>query len=358
MTHSGSAPLGDAKLVAQEPWPAEGIEWLGACPVCGIGESDILFHGLRDRIFNYAPGAWDMHKCLGCGSGYLDPRPTADSIHLAYRTYHTHIEPDRVPTEKLRGVRRLQRVLANGYKNWKYGTDLQPSHPFGVLVAYMMPFRRAMLDRDYRHLPMRKDGGRVLDVGFGNGGYLQNALEMGWRAVGTDFDPEVVENARRRGFDARLGTVDAVEGPFDVITLSHVIEHFHDPVAELQACHRLLAPGGMIWLETPNVEAIGLARFGRDWRGLEPPRHLVLFSRASLANILRDAGFVEISDLKQASPVSFMYVLSNRVRSRLDPYGVASVSMRLQLEIAATRIFEWMFKSRREFVAMTARKAG
>ena len=340
-------------------WPADGIERVAGCPVCGSVRRDPLFTGLRDRIFHCAPGAWDMHACGDCGSGYLDPRPTPDSIHLAYRDYHTHHVPVRKPTGELRGVRRLKRVLANGYKNWRFGTDLKPSSRLGVLTAMLLPGQRATLDREYRHLPRAVEGGRVLDVGFGDGSFIENARSMGWRVVGTDFDPEVVENARRRGVDARLGTIESVEGPFDVITMSHVIEHLHDPVSVLRGCHRLLTPGGTLWLETPNVQAVGLRRFGADWRGLEPPRHLVLFNRGSLVRALEESGFTEIRDLRQPSPVGWMYVMSTRIREGRDAYRPdGSVPLPLKLEIAAVKLFQWLVKPRREFLAMTARKSG
>jgi 2-polyprenyl-3-methyl-5-hydroxy-6-metoxy-1,4-benzoquinol methylase len=278
-------------------------------------------------------------------------------MHLAYRDYYTHEEQVRLPAAELHGLRWLQRVLANGYKNWKFGTQLQPASILGVLVAYLMPEYRRIIDRQYRHLPRRIRGGRVLDIGFGDGGFLDNARAMGWRAVGTDFDPAVVENARRRGFDAHQGTVENVEGPFDVITMNHVIEHLHDPMAVLRDCHRLLAPGGMLWLETPSIDAAGLRRFGADWRGLEPPRHLVLFNRHSLARALRDTGFTDVRDLPQPSPVMGMYEMSSSIRKRNDPYANGGASMRLKLEIAAVKIYEKLWKPRREFLAVTARKS-
>src|SRR5215208_1105797 len=351
-TNVGEAASASVPAAASIEWPVDGIERLDACPVCGAPERTLWYRGLTDRIFNVAPGAWDLERCNSCGTGYLDPRPTLETIHIAYRDYHTHKEQERVPTSELRGLRWLQRVLANGYKNWKFGTDLQPSSRLGVLVAFLLPMQRAILDRQFRHLPRSLIGGRVLDVGFGDGGFLENARSMGWHVVGTDFDPEVVEKARRRGFDARLGTVDGVDGPFDVITMGHVIEHLHDPVAVLRACYRLLAPGGMLWLETPNAEAMGLRRFGANWRGLEPPRHLVLFNRASLARALHHVGFIQVRDLRQRSAVQGMYEMSARIRQGLDPYEPDPLSLRLKVSIVMVMLFEWLWKPRREFLAV------
>jgi SAM-dependent methyltransferase len=246
--------------------------------------------------------------------------------------------------------------LANGYKNWTFGTSLEPSTRLGILAAFLLPVQRATLDRQYRHLPNRPERGRVLDIGFGDAGFLENARAAGWAVVGTDLDPAVVRSARARGFDARLGTVDEAHGPFDVITMSHVIEHLHDPVGVLHSCYELLSPGGMLWLETPNIDAVGRRKFRRHWRGLEPPRHLVLFNRASLKQALRDAGFSYIRDLRQPSPLYGMYGMSRSLRDSNNHRPLTGLPPLLWIEMTAVRCLEWLAKSRREFLLIAARK--
>lgn len=90
---------------------------------------------------------------------------------------------------------------------------------------------------------------------------------------------------------AGLNGFGAVESRFDVITLNHVIEHVSDPIELLRSCYRLLKLGGQLWLQTPNIDSLGSRRYGRHWRGLEPPRHLVLFDPVSLRSALHQAGF-------------------------------------------------------------------
>jgi SAM-dependent methyltransferase len=84
------------------------------------------------------------------------------------------------------------------------------------------------------------------------------------------------------------------EQTFDAITLSHVIEHVAAPRIMLQDCWRLLKPGGYIWVETPNADSMGYEIYGSNWRGLEVPRHLVLFTADSLRLNLEQAGFERI----------------------------------------------------------------
>jgi len=289
------------------PWPSDGVESVEFCPICFGQARRVLHSGLSD---NRAPGLWELNRCLKCRSVFLNPRPTLETIHLAYENYHTHRQFEQIPAQDLQGVRWLQRVLANGYKNWKFGTDLQPSSIVGVPVAFFMPVNRAILNRQFRHLPPCPTGGRLLDVGFGDGGFLENAKSVGWEVVGVDIDSETVNSARQRGLNVHQGSLDVfcdTCDSFDVITMSHVIEHLHDPITALRAVYRLLKPNGHLWLETPNINSLGHQYFQRNWRGLEPPRHLVLFDPQSLHNALIEVGFTTISNLPQPSPCDGVY---------------------------------------------------
>lgn len=340
-----------------KPWPAEGLERVGTCPVCGTPDRTLLHEGLVDKIFFCAPGAWTLWRCAGCRSAYLDPRPTKATIGLAYQTYYTHSAPP--VTNADRGLARVRRELSNGYKNWRFGTRLEPASRWGVVASLLMPQARARFDREYRHLPRPGAGVRVLDVGFGDGTFLRNAMQMGWQAVGIDTDPEVVANARRSGLDVAQQDLDALdqpEGSFDVITVAHVIEHVHDPRALVDRCMALLKPGGRLWVETPNIDSVGHERFGADWRGLETPRHLVIFNGRSLRQLLLDAGFENVRDLPQASPVHAMYTMSERMVRGVSPYEETAVSPRLRLEMLWARLREAVAPSRQEFLAMVARK--
>jgi len=74
-------------------------------------------------------------------------------------------------------------------------------------------------------------------------------------------DAAAVSIATTRGADIIGSHLDELEGKFDgyfdVITLSHVIEHVHNPVDFCQGCWRMLKRGGFLWIETPNIDSIG-----------------------------------------------------------------------------------------------------
>jgi 2-polyprenyl-6-hydroxyphenyl methylase/3-demethylubiquinone-9 3-methyltransferase len=110
---------------------------------------------------------------------------------------------------------------------------------------------------------------RVLDVGCGTGFLLERLAERGYVGVGVDLSPESVEIAGRRleeiGAGDRLRAVvgsayEPPEGPFDLITLTDVLEHLEDPVACLRALRARLAPGGLLVISTPNRRSLPGAR--------------------------------------------------------------------------------------------------
>jgi Methyltransferase domain len=100
-----------------------------------------------------------------------------------------------------------------------------------------------------------------------------------------------------------------------------VFEHLRDPLAALAEARSLLRPGGRLWLSMPNIASAGLARFGRNWRGLEPPRHLALFDPPRLSALLIDAGFDDVRLLPPEEAAFFYFRQSQAIGCGLDPAG-------------------------------------
>ncbi|MGH2951621.1 MAG: class I SAM-dependent methyltransferase [Solirubrobacterales bacterium] len=189
--------------------------------------------------------------------------------------------------------------LANGYLNGRLGYEQSPSAKLGAVIVPLIPHRRALVDRAVRHLPRPRAGVTLLDVGCGDGRFVNRANAMGWRASGIDVDARAVDGSRRRGLPveaAELGDlVHRTPAPrFDAITMSHVVEHLYDPLEALELSRRLLKPGGVIWIATPNVRGLVHRRFGRDWVALDPPRHLTVLSPDALVGAVRGAGFDDV----------------------------------------------------------------
>ncbi len=161
--------------------------------------------------------------------------------------------------------------------------------------------------------------GKVLDFGCGNGEFMSLSQSFGWQAKGFDLDENAVSTAKKLNLDVVQGGIsDLIEeesDKYDLITLSHVIEHVYEQDKLIQECYRLLKPGGRLWLETPNCRSLGLSLFGKYWRGLEPPRHIVLFNFDSVHRVLLNSGFNKMENRRH--PLSSVYMSMKSERNRM-----------------------------------------
>jgi len=340
-------------------WPTDGLESVPNCPVCGSAQREVLYSDLTDRVFNVAPGKWTLHQCTQCQSAYLDPRPNQATIGLAYARYYTHDAEDHPIVRRKGIVRAFIHDAMNGYRNARFGLNRQPSIRAGRWMIPMLPSIKAAVDAQCRDLPRPPTGGgRLLDVGFGNGGFLTLATEAGWNAEGIDFDERAVEVARSRGLSVRCISADTfkeAEALYDVITISHVIEHVYDPVGLLRALFAQLKPGGMLWLDTPNLDSKGHQHFQKNWRDLDPPRHLVLFGGQTLMKVLQDCGFVDIQRRWRGLSVFDVYPVSEALERSADT-SQASRQGKPPLREVLAELDEMIRPSRREFITLTAQK--
>jgi 2-polyprenyl-3-methyl-5-hydroxy-6-metoxy-1,4-benzoquinol methylase len=284
-----------------------------SCASCG-SEGVYLYLEQQDRLFG-ANGLWNLKKCSNrkCGLIWLDPMPLEEDIGKAYANYYTHAAP--VSGRKAGLLKQILRLMKRGYHAAKYGYRTG-SEPFWVRylgsLLYFFPIRRGDVDAEVRFLHAVPKG-RLLDVGCGSGEWLASMQKLGWQVLGVDFDENAVKIARQEGLEVRTGSLEEQgfpDGSFDAVTLSHVIEHVPDPARTLAECARILKPAGKLVLLTPNAASLGHRLFKKHWRGLEPPRHLHIFSIESLPSMLEVAGFRQVTVYPQiASSVLYESIL-------------------------------------------------
>jgi 2-polyprenyl-3-methyl-5-hydroxy-6-metoxy-1,4-benzoquinol methylase len=219
--------------------------------------------------------------------------PLEEDVLLAYQKYYTHDSAQADGRVSFR--RRISGLLDRYYLSRKYGYDADGHLWMKWAGAYrsFQPLRSARLDFSVMYLPSNA-GARLLEVGCGGGETLRTLLDHGWLAEGVDFDPVAVAVAGRRGLQVRQGTLEEQHYPdasFDAITMSHLVEHVHDPVKLLAECGRILKPGGSIVVVTPNVSSLGHRFYRSAWRSLDLPRHLHLFTPRALRALAQSAGF-------------------------------------------------------------------
>ena len=213
--------------------------------------------------------------------------PVEADLPLIYESYYTHQDQSAV-------ARGFGRSVVHAFYQaflWTTGLTSQRTRLRSLYLSGTRP-------------------GRLLDVGCGDGSQLARLAAMGWQVEGQEVDVAAAEQARcRHGLRVHLGALQEIrlpEATFDAVTLSHVIEHVHDPVALLKECHRILKPGGILIAVTPNGNSFLHRRFGACWRGLEPPRHLHLFAPNTLRQIAEQAGFRDCRPWTTAAHAQFL----------------------------------------------------
>ena len=146
-------------------------------------------------------------------------------------------------------------------------------------------------------LGRRREEIRLLDVGCSSGAFLHTAREMGVRGVGVEPSIEAANAARAAGLEVYQGFLEelplAAES-FDVITLFEVVEHLRAPLSVLRACHRLLRPGGVIFLKTGNTSSWTVRIQKGKWHYFDIRKHgghVSFFTPHSVAVLAGRSGF-------------------------------------------------------------------
>lgn len=224
-------------------------EWVD-CRLCGSRDFRRLFAAERSGR--------QVVRCRRCGLVFYNPQPSAAQAAALYSTDY-------------------------------FETDFPES---GAEAQVRLAHRR--LDRIEREVCV----GSLLDVGSGRGRFLSVALQRGWNAVGLDVSPAAAAMARTasgaRVFEGELSGPPPPElGPVDVITLWDVLEHLGDPVGALGAALDWLKPGGLLVVQTQNVNSVTASWMRSRWEQFVE-FHLYHFSSSTLRMALERSGFEQI----------------------------------------------------------------
>jgi 2-polyprenyl-3-methyl-5-hydroxy-6-metoxy-1,4-benzoquinol methylase len=141
--------------------------------------------------------------------------------------------------------------------------------------------------------------GRLLEIGTGAGLFAKAFARAGWSVVGVEVNAEGAQFARDRlGLDVRqqyAEDVDLPNGSQDVVAIMDVIEHVSDPAATVATALRFLRPGGVLLIQTPNLDAFSRTALGEPWAVLSPAEHLYYFTERTLAALVTKAGFRSVT---------------------------------------------------------------
>ena len=209
-----------------------------------------------------------LNKCLYCNCCFLSPNPTKQQLDAAYDDSYYGQSESKFPGW-------IEKVLDN--------------------------FRSKRARTVMRYV---KAPAKVLDIGCGNGRFLQGLIDKNYSGFGIELPSKSAERASRvPGLNLKTGQLckdDFGEYFFDALTMWHVIEHLPEPRKTLQIIGKVLKPRGYLMVSLPNIDSLQSRLFRGRWLHLDPPRHLLFFGALDLAKIMQTFGF-EIVTIKYFS---------------------------------------------------------
>lgn len=247
----------------------------------------------RDQQGHF-PELFYIVRCAGCGLVYLNPRPKETEKRGLYEELtggaqeplpEKDVARAREKTAKL--ARPLFRLLLYECRNYKHLTVKKD--PFlitkKIWVRLINPFI-------FREIPPYEGEGKILDIGCNNGLYLFILKSLGWKVLGVEINPALAEAQKELGIEVRhtaLQEAHFEEGSFDMVRLSHVLEHLHRPFETLREIARVLRPKGRLYITVPNQRSLAFFFFKDLWYGAAG--HLYCFSPYTLTRLCEKAGF-------------------------------------------------------------------
>lgn len=226
------------------------------CCVCDSTKSSLLFETEFPQ-YGY-PGSFAVRCCDRCGLLFNSPRVSDDALSTLYDAgYYFHQRDD---------ASEIQRIVPM-YRRVSF------------LVEQRVPCKNA------------------LEIGSGNGYLVALMQQMGWTIHGVDLSPIAVARSEETfGVKTFLGDLEefaetVMQPRYDLVLAIDLIEHIGDPSAFMEGLRRVVKPGGLVYVDTPNADSRNLAPFGHEWKGFNP-YHIYLFTPQNLDRLLERHGFV------------------------------------------------------------------
>jgi 2-polyprenyl-3-methyl-5-hydroxy-6-metoxy-1,4-benzoquinol methylase len=280
----------------------QGMEVVDRCPMCGSERFATAFE----------EPPYSVRRCGACGVGWVSPRLDERGLAGIYQadSYWRSESPKTL-----------------GYSDYRADEKL-----------YLDSFRKR-LSFVLKNGPR---GGRALDVGFAAGFCMAVLRERGFEVHGVEVSETIGSHARDHfGFDSvHFGTLDSSpfpDGHFDLITMWDVVEHVVDPQALLEKARRLLKPGGLIVLETQDIDSRFARALGPRWHHYKHAEHIYHFTPPAATALLERAGFrVErLTHRFGGKYVSFQFIAERA--ARLHP--VMSTLLKPLTRVQSARVY-------------------
>lgn len=244
------------------------------CPICN-GEVFPRFSVPCDYRKPQIPKDYEIYWCSRCDYGFVWERPKKEEIADFYimEDYYTHSAAnDGNNHNKLSFLDRLRNNIS-----WRLDAseNLAPHEVQSLLQGEELT---------------------ICEIGCGNGNNLSKFLTEGFSVFGVEPDSSARKVAQEQIINVFDGTAEELpkaisDRKYDVVLMSHVLEHCLDINAAVSNAKRILSKGGIYIVETPNCQSQGFKDYQGEWPWSDIPRHLNFFTPSSLEKILIKYGF-------------------------------------------------------------------
>ena len=272
------------------------------CPNCGQNDFEVLFESNMKSddfnvLFDYSMEGHDSQEGV---EGYLVPgkewgrHVKCKNCHLIYMN----------PMEKVS-------------KTNEYYSKAKNTHAPTIRESYLRTAKSQV-----RLIQKYVSGTNLLDIGCAQGFFLFSASQAGYTTKGIEISQDAAEYAIREfGLDVEAKPFEELrfaDNHFDVVTLWQVLEHVPYPIVILKEVHRILKPGGLLVVSTPNIEGIPAKILRKRWWDIKR-LHINQFTTKTLTDILQNGGFKNISSVSYRGFVSLSILLTMMLKY-LDAY--------------------------------------
>ena len=293
---------------------AESHQALANCPLCGAELDRVGVRALpaysRDHIM----------RCGNCGFHFSRLKPNSDDLERVYGNY------DYVGEDASR-------------------SDLN------------VVKERAIAER----LSSYRSTGNVLDIAAGAGRFLEHFRALGFRCFATEFDGRMEDYLRGKSFQVLPGGLfpqAPQDAMFDIVLFTEIIEHINIPMTVLQHIHKVLRPGGCLYITTPNFDSLERRILRSNWGMICWPEHITYWTPRHLDRAMRQAGFRRRSMVvENISPFRIVQALKNSgIAPLVGNVSEQDFSDRAQQRVASSR---WLSGLKRAInVGLNATKLG
>lgn len=222
---------------------------MSLCPVCRLQQSTPFLR----------KGDYKIVQCGACHMLYVDPPPSSAQLAAFYNRPEYYQNSNVGYIDYLAEEKKLRREA-------------------GMRLSTIEAF-----------MPTK---GKLLDLGCAAAFFLDEAQKRGWQVAGSELSAQMRQFAETNfGLSITSHYNDLPDASFDVVTMWEYIEHLSDPRQELENLHRLLKPGGIVGISTPNTAHLQVKREPNQWWEFKPPAHLTFFTPETLHTLVRQSGY-------------------------------------------------------------------